>query len=118
MQLLSNSNSLIRELSLWFQHNSTKELHNRNRIECTGLKPGLHFVVTIAEDASYDAPKRILRLSTHRLQIFLVKYEYLQSLQLCEAQSILEQLINVFVAICLSSLRLKWRPGMYMHVRL
>ena len=41
------------------------------------LKPGLHIVVTIAEHASDVAPKRILRLSIHRLQIFLVKCGYL-----------------------------------------
>ena len=52
------------------------------------LKPGLHIVVTIAELASDVAPKRILRLSIHGLQIFLVKYEYLRSLQLCEDQGI------------------------------
>ena len=46
----------------------------------------LHIVVTIAEHASDDAPKRILKLSTYRLQIFLVKYECLWSLQLCEDQ--------------------------------
>ena len=50
------------------------------------LKPGLHIVVTIAEHASDDAPKRILRLSTHPLQIYLVKYEYLGSSLLCEDQ--------------------------------
>ena len=32
------SNSLIRKLSLWFQHNSTKESYDTNRIVCTGLK--------------------------------------------------------------------------------
>ena len=56
------------------------------------LKLGLHIVVTIAEDASDDAPKMILRLSTHRFQIILVNYEYLRSLQLCEDQSIHEKL--------------------------
>ena len=58
----------------------------------TRLKPGLHFVVTMAEPASDDAPRRILRLSTHQLQVFLVKYEYLRSLQLCKDQGILEKL--------------------------
>ena len=48
------------------------------------IKPGLHTVVIIGERASDDAPKRILRLSTQRLQIFFVKYEYLPSLQLCD----------------------------------
>ena len=41
---------------------------------------GLHLVVTIAEHASQVAPKRILRLSIHLLQIFFVKYEYMRSL--------------------------------------
>ena len=50
------------------------------------IKPVLHMVVTIAEHASDVAPNRILRLSIHRLQIFLAKYEYLRSLQLCEDQ--------------------------------
>ena len=34
----SFSNSLIRKLSLWFQHNSRKESYDTNRIVCTGLK--------------------------------------------------------------------------------
>ena len=55
------------------------------------LNPGLDMVVTIAEHASYVAPKRILRLSVHRLQIFLVTYECLQSLQQCEDQGIREK---------------------------
>ena len=33
-----------------------------------------------------------LGLSAYRLQVFLVKYEYLRSLQLCEDQSILGKL--------------------------
>ena len=45
--------------------------------EAINVKPGLHIVVTIAEHASDDAPKRTLKLSTHRMQIFLLKYEYL-----------------------------------------
>ena len=36
--------------------------------------------------------KRVLKLSTYRLQIFLVKCEYLPSLQLCEDQGISEKL--------------------------
>ena len=40
----------------------------------TTLKPALHIVVTVAEHASDDASKRILKPSTHRLKIFLVKY--------------------------------------------
>ena len=40
------------------------------------LKPGLHIVVKVAEHAC-DASKRILKPSTHRLKIFLVKYQNL-----------------------------------------
>ena len=58
----------------------------------SALKPGLHIVVTIAEHVSDDALKGILRLLTHRLQIFLVDFEYLRLLQLCEDQSSLEKL--------------------------
>ena len=46
----------------------------------------------MAEHASDDAPKKVLRLSTHRLQTFLLEYEYLRSLQLCEDQRIREKL--------------------------
>ena len=58
----------------------------------SALKPGLHMVLTIAEHASDVATKRILRLSIHRLQTFLAKYEYMQSSQLCEDQGIREKL--------------------------
>ena len=53
------------------------------------VKPGLHIVVTIAQHACDHVLKRVLNLSTYQLQIFLVKYEYLRSLQLCEDQGIL-----------------------------
>ena len=52
------------------------------------LNPGLHIVVAIAEYACDHVLKRILKLLIYRLQIFLVKYEYLESLQLCEDQGI------------------------------
>ena len=52
------------------------------------VKPGLYIVVTVAEQACDHVLKRVLKPSTHRLQIFLVKYEYLRSLQLCEDQGI------------------------------
>ena len=42
------------------------------------VKPDLHIVVTIAQHACDRVPKRFLKLSTYRLQIFLVKYEYLR----------------------------------------
>ena len=50
------------------------------------VKPGLHTVVTIEQHACDRVLKRILKLSTHRLQIFLVKYDNLRSLHLCEDQ--------------------------------
>ena len=54
------------------------------------LKPGLHLdiVVTIAEHDCDHVLKRVLKLSAYRLQIFLVKYEYLRSLQLRGNQGI------------------------------
>ena len=58
------------------------------------LQPGLPVVVTIAEHASDVASKMILRLSIHRLQIFLMKYEHLQSLQPDDDQGIREKLIK------------------------
>ena len=41
------------------------------------VKPGLHMVGRIAEHACDDASKRILKLLTYRLKIFLVKYQNL-----------------------------------------
>ena len=51
------------------------------QISAIHFKPGLHMVVTIAEHASHDAQKRILRLS-----MLFVKYEHLRSLQRCDDQ--------------------------------
>ena len=56
------------------------------------VKPGLYIVVTIAQHACDRVLKRVLKLSTYRLQIFLVKYEYLRLLQLCEDQGIRRKL--------------------------
>ena len=50
------------------------------------VKSDLRIVVTIAQHACDRVLKRVLKLSTYRLQIFLVTYEYLRSLQLCENQ--------------------------------
>ena len=50
------------------------------------VKPGLHVVVTIGHHAYARVLKMVLKLSTYRLQIFLVKCEYLRSL--CEDQGI------------------------------
>ena len=43
--------------------------------EAFSLKPTLHIVVRIAENACDNASKRILKLSAYRLKIFLVKYQ-------------------------------------------
>ena len=39
------------------------------------VKPSLHVVITIAQHACDRVLKRVLKLSTYRLQIFLVKDE-------------------------------------------
>ena len=56
------------------------------------LKPGLYIVVRAAEHACDDTSKRILKLSTYRLQIFLGKDQYLSSLQQYGDQAIAGQL--------------------------
>ena len=45
--------------------------------ESWNVKPDLHMVVTVAEHACDGASKRILKLSTYPLQIFLVKHQYM-----------------------------------------
>ena len=62
----------------------------RYRVNKLPLKPGLHIVVTVTEHACDDAPKRILKLSVYPLQIFLVKHQYLLSLQRYEDQAMSE----------------------------
>ena len=56
------------------------------------LKPGLHIVVRVAEHACEDSSKRILKPSTYRLEIFLVRDQYLRPLLLHGDQTIAEQL--------------------------
>ena len=69
-------------------------------------------VVTIAKHACDHVLKRILKQSTYRLQIFLIKYEYLRSLQLCEDQGIRRKLKrNVSANMRLRFLQLIPRPG-------
>ena len=58
------------------------------------VKPGLPIVVTTAEHACDHVLTKALKLSTYRLLIFLVKYESLRSLQLCEDQGIHGKLEN------------------------
>ena len=45
------------------------------------LKTGLHILVAIAEHVCDAAPEGISELSTHRLQIFLAKDQYLSLLE-------------------------------------
>ena len=54
----------------------------------SSVKPGFHMVITIAGHACDHVLKRVLKLLMYRLQIYLVKHEYLRSLQLCEEQGI------------------------------
>ena len=51
-----------------------------DNIENTSIKPGLHIAVRVAEHACDYASKRILKPSAYRLQIFLVRDQYLRSL--------------------------------------
>ena len=69
------------------------------------VKPGTHIVVTIAQHACDRVPKKVLKLSTYRLQIFLVKYEYLRSLQLPEDKGISAKLKRLFANICHNFMR-------------
>ena len=64
-------------------------------------------VMTIAKHACDHVLKRVLEQSAYRLQIFIVKYEYLQSLQLCENQGIRRKFKrNVSANMCLPFLQL------------
>ena len=52
------------------------------------LKPGLHIAVKIAEHVCDYVTRRILKLPTYQLQVFLLKDEHLLSLQRYEDQAI------------------------------
>ena len=52
----------------------------------SSVKPGFHMVIAIAQHACEHVLKRVLKLLIYRLQIYLVKHEYLRSLQPCEDQ--------------------------------
>ena len=83
-------------------------------VQSTRNWAGLHLkkVVTIAKHACDHVLKWILKQSTSRLQIFLIKYEYLRSSQLCEDQGIRRKLKrNVSANMCLRFLQLIPRPG-------
>ena len=70
------------------------------------------------ENASDIDPKRILRLSIHRLQIFLVKYDYLRSLQLREDQGIREKCVcNHVLAILTTYMETRLKRKNLIHGR-
>ena len=70
-------------------------------------------VVTITKHACDHVLKRALKQSAYRLQIFLVRYEYLRSLELCEDQGISRKLKrNVSANMCLPFLQLIPRRGL------
>ena len=56
------------------------------------LEPGLHIIIRVPEHVCGDASKRILKPPTYRLQIFLVRGQYLQSLLPDGDQAIARQL--------------------------
>ena len=68
----------------------------------------LDIVVTIAEHACDHVLKRVLKLSAYLLHIFLVKDEYLRSLQLCEDQGIHGKLKKRVRQHVLATLQLIW----------
>ena len=72
----------------------------------------LHIVVRVAEHAYDDASKRILKPSTYRLQIFLVRDQHLRSLLPHGDQTKAGQLEKHVLNLCLRSLQLIWRPGL------
>ena len=77
------------------------------------VKPGLHMVVTVAEHVCDDASKRILKLSTYRSKIFLVKYKNLLPLQRFRDQIISVQFkIHVRDYVLAILIPLTWRPGL------
>ena len=75
------------------------------------VKAGLHIVVTIAKHACDRVLKRVFKLSTHRLQILLVKYEYLRSSQLCKDQGIRRKLKKPVREHVLAILTTYMEPG-------
>ena len=69
-------------------------------------------VIAIAEHVFNHVLKRVLKPSTYRLQIFLVKYEYLRSSQLCEHQCVRVKPKKLVCNHVLTTPRLIWRPGL------
>ena len=82
----------------------------------SSLKPGLHIVVRVAEHACDDASKRILKPSTYRLQIFLVRDQYLRSLLPHGDQTIAGQLEKHVVKPMLAILTTYMETRLYVSV--
>ena len=55
------------------------------------VKHGLHIVVTIAKHACDHVLKSVLKLSTYRLQIFLLKYAMLSKEDFKDFEAITEK---------------------------
>ena len=66
--------------------------YNLEPVFIISIKPGFHIVVRVAEHACDDASKRILKPSTYRLQMFLVRDQYSRSLLPHRDQTIAGQL--------------------------
>ena len=64
------------------------------------VKPGLHIVLIIAERVCDHVPKRILKMLIYHSQTFLVKYEHLRLLQLCEDQGVPGKLKKTCSQLC------------------
>ena len=81
MSLIKDNLDKIRKLYV-----SLYSFYENNKMPIiSNVKPGIHTVVMIEEYACNDDED--LKLSTHRLQLFLVKYQYLSSLQRYEDQT-------------------------------
>ena len=80
------------------------------------FKPGLHIVVRVAEHDCDDASKRILKPLTYRLQMFLVRDQYLRSLLPHGDQTITGQLekhvLKPMLAILTTYIRAGFRDGL------
>ena len=73
-------------------------------------------VVTIAKHACGHVLERVLKQSAYQLQIFLVNYEYLRSLQLCEDQGIRRNLKEMCLQTCVChSYNLSLDQALKMH---
>ena len=70
------------------------------------IKPDLHIVVTIAQHASDRVLKRVLKLSTYRLQMFLWNMITCDHYNYVKTKGYVESLKDLLANMCLRSLRL------------